>query len=103
MKTAAKAWQAGNALFLAFPSQSSPGTLYPVMVRETAGRLVIEHLCPARYKCWHVGEAARLYREWRWWEDVPEKVVSVRRPVVLRPEWTEIAIPGTVPDLLVSA
>ncbi|MGB9804542.1 hypothetical protein [Desulfofundulus sp.] len=94
----ARAWQAGNALVLACLSRSSPETFYPVLVRQVRDHLEVEHICPSRNECWHVREAARLYREWRWWEPVPERVVAVRRPVVLRPDWVEIPVPGTVPE-----
>lgn len=101
--TVARAWQAGGALVLACLSRSVPSTFYLVKAFRQGNCIVVQHACPSRKGCWHVREAARLYREWRWWEPVPEEVVAVRRPVVLQPDWVEIAVPGTVPEFLESA
>ncbi len=93
--TSKKAWQVGNNLILACASSSEPGTFYPVLVKQSGNSLIVQHVCPSRKNCWHIKESVRQYREWRWWEPVPEKVITIRKPVILHPEeWREIPIPS---------
>lgn len=90
------AWQDGHALVVAFPSATKIG-MYLVRAENTDGRLVITHACPAachRKRCWHVEAMKELYFTWRFWEDVQD-VLLEHRPVILRPEWRQIPIPGT--------
>jgi len=91
------AWQDGHALIVAFPSSSKIGVYLVRAEKRADGRLVITHACPAarhQKKCWHVEAMKELYFTWRFWEDVQD-VLLEHRPVILRPEWRQIPIPGT--------
>jgi len=86
----AKMWQAGETLILACPSRSNPGTYYLIKVYRNGNCVVVEHVCPATNAgrtCWHIKEAARIYKEWCGEE--LEYVVAVSKPVLFRKGWQE--------------
>lgn len=90
------AWQAAeNAIVLACPS--SQGGHYQVGVTVIEDGFVVVHSCPAAVNgrnCWHIAAAVEAYREWRWWEKLPEKVHTVCRAVTLQAAWRPIPVPG---------
>jgi len=98
-KTAVKAWETGDTLILAFPSSSSDGS-YLCRVEVLSGKIYVFHSCPAansRRKCWHIREAERLYKEWRWWDRHINsmQVISLAKPIIYQKDWSEIPVPGT--------
>lgn len=103
-KTASKAFTKGEVLYLAFPS-SKGGEYLVAVAQNKLGMIVVGHVCPAINKskhCWHIDEAARLYREWKWWEDLAEDkvaVIPVKKQIVYEENWMQIPVPGVPIDL----
>lgn len=94
-KTIESAWQYKDSLFVAMPSRR--GGVYLARVSPTRNGLEITHSCPAAGRCWHQQAAYEVYREWLWWEPIPEKVVCKNQVVLLDPNWEQIPVPGAWP------
>ncbi len=80
---------------------SSKGGVYLVRVKPIKNNgIEIAHSCPATKGCWHQKYAIQAYKEWRWWEPAPEKVVCRKEVILLKPYWEQILVPGVItPEL----
>lgn len=94
----------GKAIIVAFPSKSGGG-MYLVRVYIAADKLVVEHSCPSqRFKtaCSHVEQAVGFWKLMHPWECYPwmteREIVSVRKHIVLQPNWRQITGKGAGMD-----
>jgi hypothetical protein len=79
---------------------SSTGGNYLVGVFKSGENLIVAHTCPAvenNSSCWHVKAAVDAFYKWRWWDNSRYQVKSVAHKIVLKAEWEQIPIPGTIP------
>lgn len=86
------AWRVSEETFVV-ACPSSKGGQYLVAITEKSNTLFVAHSCPAvehGYECWHIQSAISFYKKIFWYRDVPEKVVSMEKLVILSPEWEQI-------------
>lgn len=89
----------GDALICAIPSESKSGLYFVAVHTERdclsvtfSGSGSMENQLP------HVKEAIACYHMWHWWEK-RVKVIVRSAPIILRPHWIQIPVPGTVNDI----